>query len=65
MEYRFYTELKKRTGQVLEIDVLIEVADTETGFEIGDTRILLEDGKILVIRARKDVQSVRFQDILI
>ena len=48
----------------MEIDVLIEVADTETGFEIGDTRILLEDGKILVIRARIDVQSVRFQDIL-
>ena len=45
-EYRFYMELKRRTGHTLEE----KMADDEPGFEIGTMKVLFEDGKIIVIR---------------
>ena len=50
-EYRFYMELKRRTGKALEGDS----ADNEQGFEIGNIKVVFEDGKIVVIREGKAV----------
>lgn len=46
-EYRFYTELKRRTGDALENN---EAAD---GFELGDIKVLFDDGEIQVYRDGK------------
>ena len=50
-EYRFYMELKRRTGKALDKDSV----DNEQGFEIGDIKVLFEDGKIVVVREGKAV----------
>ena len=39
-------ELKRRTGQALDSGL----ADNEQGFEIGDIKVVFEDGKIAIIR---------------
>ena len=46
-EYRFYTELKRRTGDALGNN---EAAD---GFELGDIKVLFDDGEIQVYRDGK------------
>lgn len=44
-EYRFYMELRRRTGIVLESN------DSDAGgFELGDIRVLFDGGKIQVYR---------------
>lgn len=56
-EYRFYMELKRRTGHALEGD-----AADESGFEIGTMKVLFEDGKIIVIREGKVVSECSIND---
>lgn len=51
-EYRFYTELKRRTGLALE-----RSESAPGGFELGSTKILFDDGKIQVFRDGKNVGS--------
>ena len=48
-EYRFYTELKRRTGSALEDN------ETTSGFELGDIKVLFDGGQIQVYRAGKAV----------
>lgn len=43
-EYRFYTELKRCTGKVLEDN------DSAAGFELDDVKVLFDNGKIEVYR---------------
>ena len=50
-EYRFYMELKRRTGKALDRDS----TENEQGFEIGHTKVLFADGKIVIIREGKTV----------
>ena len=50
-EYRFYMELKRRTGKALDRDS----TENEQGFEIGHTKVLFADGKIVIIREGKAV----------
>lgn len=51
-EYRFYTELKRRTGLALE-----RSESAPGGFELGSTKVLFDDGKIQVFRDGKNVGS--------
>lgn len=51
-EYRFYTELKRRTGLALESS-----ESAQGGFELGDTKVLFDDGKIQIFRDGKNVGS--------
>ncbi|HJJ55223.1 MAG TPA: restriction endonuclease-like protein, partial [Methanocorpusculum sp.] len=46
-EYRFYTELKRRTGTALEDN------ESAAGFELGDIKVLFDDGQIQVYRDGK------------
>lgn len=48
-EYRFYMELKRRTGIALENNT-----DDTSGFEIGDTKVLFDDGQIQVFKFGKE-----------
>ena len=48
-EYRFYTELKRRTGRALEGDA------EESGFELGGIKVLFEDRRIRVFRDGREV----------
>ena len=48
-EYRFYNELKRRTGLALEND------QSAGGFELGDIKVLFADGEIQVYRNGKAV----------
>lgn len=50
-EYRFYMELKRRTGAVLDDN------EATPGFELGDIKVLFEDGQIQVFRGGKLVGS--------
>lgn len=55
-EYRFYTELKRRTGIALENN------ESSAGFELGDIKVLFADGQILVYRDGKTVGSCSVSD---
>lgn len=48
-EYRFYSELKRRTGMALEH------SQATAGFELGGIRALFDDGKIQLFREEKMV----------
>lgn len=46
-EYRFYTELKRRTGTALDNN------ESSTGFELGDIKVVFEDGQIQIYKGGK------------
>ena len=46
-EYRFYTELKRRTGTALEDN------ESTAGFELGDIKVLFDNGQIQVYQSGK------------
>lgn len=50
-EYRFYMELKRRTGMALEDN------EATAGFELGGIKTLFDDGKIQIFRDGKAVCS--------
>ena len=50
-EYRFYSELKRRTGMALEH------SQAAAGFELGGIRALFDDGKIQLFREGKVICS--------
>lgn len=51
-EYRFYTELKRRTGTALANN-----EESAGGFELGDTKVLFDNGQIQVFREGKPTGS--------
>lgn len=55
-EYRFYAELKRRTNAAIDDDA------AKPGFEIGDTRILFEDGKIRMYRDGRAIAERTVQE---
>ena len=55
-EYRLYTELKRRTGKVLEEN------KTKTGFELGSLKVLFEDGDITLFRDGKLLDCCTLKD---
>lgn len=55
-EYRLYTELKRRTGNVLKDH------ESEKGFELGEIKVMFEAGKIQVYREGKVVSECRESD---
>lgn len=55
-EYRLYTELKRRTGKVLEEN------ETKTGFELGSLKVLFEDGDITLFRNGKLLDCCTLKD---
>ena len=56
-DYRFFTELKRRTDKII-----IEGSDDETAFEVGSTRILLRKDGIYVFTADKIVETCTLQE---
>ena len=56
-DYRFFTELKRRTDQVI-----IEGSDDETVFEVGNARILFRKDGIYVFSDDKIVESCTLQE---
>lgn len=57
-EYRFYTELKRRTGIALENN------ESSAGFELGDIKVLFDGGQILIYSDSKVVGSCSTTDFL-
>lgn len=55
-EYRFYTELKRHTGTVLEDN------EFAAGFELGDIKVLFDDGQIRVYRGGKAAGSCSMKE---
>ena len=56
-DYRFFTELKRRTDRVI-----IEGSEDETAFEVGDARILFREDGIYVFSADKIIGSCTLQE---
>ena len=70
-EYRFYMELKRRTGQALERDFIgddknpMETEDNKSegsGFEIGGTKVIFDNGGISIIRDGKCLAECKISD---
>ena len=70
-EYRFYMELKRRTGQALERDFIgddknpMETEDNKSegsGFEIGGTKVIFDNGGISIIRDGKCLVECKISD---
>ena len=57
-EYRFYMELKRRTGATLDGNELA------TGFELGEIKVLFDEGQILVYRDGKSVGKCSVAEFL-
>jgi hypothetical protein len=57
-EYRFYMELKRRTGKALDSDV----PESEQGFELGEVKVIFENGKIFVIQRNKIISECEVKE---
>lgn len=58
-EYRFYTELKRRTGEAASSDDSVT-----SGFEIGNTKIVFTDGKIQMLLGNKVAETCSVSDFI-
>lgn len=58
-EYRFYTELKRRSNKTV-----IDEHSEKLGFELGDVKVLFEDGDIQLYRQGKVINQCTVQEFL-
>ena len=61
-EYRFFMELKRRTGKVVENNDRGEADEVEHEFELGDVKVIFQDGRIIIMRKDKLVSKCRIND---
>ncbi len=57
-EYRFYTELKRRTDSWIIND------DPNNGFTVGDATVLFDNGEILLVKDQKIVEKCAVGDFI-
>ena len=56
-EYRFYTELKRRTNEAI-----LNVDDSKVGFEIRNAKVLFQGGKIQLIREGRILEECEVEE---
>ena len=70
-EYRFYMELKRRTGQAIERDVMGNEGNSieseysssgSSGFEIGKIKVIFEEGHISITRDGRNIVNCKISD---